>query len=201
MNLSPDSPSTRCAVALKEWSVAVRALELGRQILLIRKGGLLDAEGNFSVEAARFFFAPTKWHQDANLLKPIHHDLLESDAPPQRGVLRLPAWAEVAQVWSLEASDETIEEKLMQLEHIWSTRYLDVRLNYQSAKPVQIVALRVHVLEAPHVVALQPEYSGCKSWIELESGLELSPSHPALADETFARELEKVRRVLEHGKC
>lgn len=201
MNPSFNLPSTRCALALKEWSVAVAALERGRQILLIRKGGLLDAEGSFQVEAARFFLSPTKWHQNANLLKPAHHDLLESDASPQRGVLHLTAWAEVAQVWSLDARDEYIEEKLMQLQHIWSTRYLDVRLNYQSDKPVQVLALRVHVLQVPHEVESRPEYSGCKSWIELESALELSPSTPALDDEIFERELNQARRVLEDGKC
>jgi hypothetical protein len=182
---------------LKEWSVACRALEEGRQIILLRKGGLLDAEGAFELEAARFWLCPTKWHQDANLLKPAHRDLLENDVPPAREVLQLSAWAEVAQVWALDVRESATENKLAQLEHIWSTRYLDVRLGYQPDKPLLIVALRVQVTSAAHVVAARPEYFGCKSWIELEKPLSTGPSRPALCDEAFAERLETARRVLD----
>lgn len=183
--------------ALKEWSVACRALETGRQIVLLRKGGLLDAEGSFALEATRFWLCPTKWHQDANLLQAAHHDLLQNDEPPAREVLRLAAWCEVAQAWALDVQDHATQDKLAQLDHIWSERYLDVRLGYQPEKPIVVMALRVHTIARPHVVPAQPEYFGCRSWVELESPLSTENSHSVLDDAVFASRLAAMRRVLD----
>jgi hypothetical protein len=192
--------ASTCAIALKEWSVSCRALEEGRQILLLRKGGLLDAEGIFNLEYSRFWLAPTKWHQDAGLLKPSHHDLLQSDVLPARGVLRFSAWAEVVQLWSLDAREAAAEDKLMRLDHIWSERYLDVRLGYRPEKPIVILALRVHVLATPHLVEARPEYSGCRSWIELDMPLDTCvdthDSRAAPGDEEFKQQLNAARQVL-----
>ena len=55
---------------LKEWSVVVEALREGRQILLLRKGGIQDREGRFASTADEFFFIPGFEHQKAELLKP-----------------------------------------------------------------------------------------------------------------------------------
>ena len=41
-------------VALKEWAVAIRALREGRQVMLLRKGGIREAEGEFVVVAGTF---------------------------------------------------------------------------------------------------------------------------------------------------
>lgn len=181
-----------CNIALKEWSVACRALEEGRQILLLRKGGLLDAEGAFELEYSHFWLMPTKWHQEANLLKLEHHDLLRSDSPPAREVFRLSSWAQAERVWTLDARDPQAIVKLGRWPHIWSTRYLDVRLGYQPEKPVVIVALRVHILPEPHEIEARPEYFGCKSWVELNQSLSLQPSRPVLDDEEFARRLDEI---------
>jgi hypothetical protein len=183
--------------ALKEWSVACRALEEGRQILLLRKGGLLDAEGTFALESARFWLCPTKWHQDANLLQAAHHDLLQNDEPPAREVLRLSAWCEVVQTWALDVQDHATRNKLAQLDHIWSERYLDVRLGYQTEKPIVVMALRVYAVAQPLVVSAQPEYFGCRSWIKLESPLPIENSNPVLNDAVFTSRLAAVRRVLD----
>jgi hypothetical protein len=188
--------STLCDVALKEWSVAIRALELGRQIVLIRKGGLLDAEGHFAVEHQRFWLSPTKWHQDAKLLKSEHHDLLQNDTPPSRELLSLRSWAEVAGSWRLDPEDASTIAKLSNLEHIWSSHYIDQRLSYLADKPLFVVALRVHVLDAPHEVESRPEYFGCKSWIDLHESLSTQPSQPAIDDATFAQHLNAIRNTL-----
>src|SRR2546422_7954614 len=56
-------------VALKEWAAVCRALEEGRQILLLRKGGILEAIGGFELEHPQFFLFPTYLHQNAQMLK------------------------------------------------------------------------------------------------------------------------------------
>ena len=40
--------------ALKEWAVVCRALEEGRQIVLLRKGGILEYREGFEVKHDKF---------------------------------------------------------------------------------------------------------------------------------------------------
>ena len=181
-----------CNIALKEWSATCRALELGRQIILLRKGGLLDAEGKFDLEYSGFWLAPTKWHEDASLVKPQHQDLLQP-APAARGVLRLASWAQVEKSWAVSFEER---EKLARLNHIWSTSYLDSRWNYQPELPIFCLALRVLKLPKILEVPMQPEYSGCRSWIEMDKTLSLENAQMALNDIEFVNALEQVERVL-----
>ena len=40
---------TTLSFALKEWNIAVKALEKGQTILLLRKGGIKEISGQFQV--------------------------------------------------------------------------------------------------------------------------------------------------------
>jgi len=183
---------TTSNIALKEWSATCRALELGRQIILLRKGGLLDAEGTFDLEHSGFWFAPTKWHQDTRLLKSEHQDLLKA-TPPAKGVLPLRAWARVEKSWAVSFEES---EKLSRLNHIWSNSYLDSRWNYQPERPIFCIALRVWKTPLEISVPMKVEYSGCRSWIEMHQSLSLQNLEPAVNDTEFFGALEQVERVL-----
>src|SRR6184192_2764781 len=56
-------------VALKEWASVCNALKDGRQMILLRKGGILEAIGGFELEHPQFFLFPTYLHQNAPMLK------------------------------------------------------------------------------------------------------------------------------------
>jgi len=185
-------------VALKEWSATCLALEEGRQIALLRKGGLQDEEGVFSLEHQRFWLLPTYLHQDETLVRPPHRDLLaKSRASRLEGenktVIALRLWAEVAYVYELR---EEREDALRAAPHIWSEAYLETRFDYRPDKPLLCVLLRVFARDEPHVLPFQPEYFGCRSWIDLPSSLE-TPSHPALDDARFNEKLNEWRALLE----
>ena len=60
----------RSATALKEWSSVVEALKSGRQVMLIRKGGLADRGKLFAVEETEFFLYPTYLHQQVEFVRP-----------------------------------------------------------------------------------------------------------------------------------
>jgi hypothetical protein len=60
--------------ALKEWAVAVEALERGETALVIRKGGI--REKAFAVAKRRFLLLPGYEHQRPELLKPEYRKLL-----------------------------------------------------------------------------------------------------------------------------
>ena len=56
-------------VALKEWSLALRAIREGRQTILLRKGGIVEETGAFDVVSDRFILFPTFYHQDPEILR------------------------------------------------------------------------------------------------------------------------------------
>lgn len=180
------------AVALKEWNATVSALEAGRQILLLRKGGLLDPEGIFAVEHSHFWLAPTRFHQDANLLKADDLHFL-GEPPTERKTLFLKSFAHVEKTWTVQVEDE---DKLQELHHIWSRSWLETRFDYQPENPLLVLALRVFILPQIHRIEARPEYFGCKSWIELEEPLEESGAQAALKPEEFSAQLEMAKQVL-----
>jgi hypothetical protein len=184
--------TTNLKVALKEWHATIAALERGRQILLLRKGGLLDPEGAFALEYSRFALAPTRFHQDETLVKPDAVSLLQM--PPRApGVLPVQSYARVEKTWTVPFEDS---EKLAQLDHIWSERWLESRFDYQREKPLLVVALRVFVLPAPFDLKLDARDSGCKSWIENSALPAVQNATPALGETDFALKLRAAERVL-----
>mgnify|MGYP001147120489 CR=1 FL=1 len=56
--------------ALKEWNVAVNALANGHTIMLLRKGGIREQRGNFTIAHQQVLLYPTFEHQQPHLLKP-----------------------------------------------------------------------------------------------------------------------------------
>ena len=64
---------TSLQVALKEWATVCTALENGRQILLLRKGGIYEAAGEFELQNRAFLLFPTYLHQNRKMLKPEAH--------------------------------------------------------------------------------------------------------------------------------
>ena len=55
--------------ALKEWAIAINALETGKTIMLLRKGGIREKGGSFRVAHNRVLLYPTYEHQQAVMLK------------------------------------------------------------------------------------------------------------------------------------
>ena len=183
-----------CNAILKEWAITCAALSQGRQIILLRKGGLLDEDGSFSLEHGQFFLLPTYLHQEMALVKPAHRDLFdiarpEADESARVAILR--HFARVEAIWQLDLRDE----KLLKLApHIWSDQYLDLRFGYQSDKPLGCVALRLYELDAPLRYELAPADRGCRSWIETPKPLE-SGATPALDDASFGEALDELSEL------
>src|SRR5688500_5054181 len=56
-------------VGLNERPTVCTSIEAGRQIVLLRKGGIWESAGAFEVEHKRFLFFPTYVHQKPEMLK------------------------------------------------------------------------------------------------------------------------------------
>ena len=59
----------RKPIALKEWAAAIKALENGTQIFIMRKGGIIEETRDFRVQSEAFYLYPTYEHQRKELLK------------------------------------------------------------------------------------------------------------------------------------
>lgn len=188
-----------CDVALKEWSVTCRALAEGRQIVLLRKGGLLDEDGVFHLEYSRFWLQPTALHQEEALVKPQHRDLFaaaqaERAKGENREFITLRLFAAVSDVFALH-EDET--DRLREAPHIWSNTYLDTRFNYKPEHPLLCVLLRVYQVSQAIQLPMQAQWAGCRSWIELPQPLAHHHARPALDDAQWQRQRRSWQQILQ----
>src|SRR5436853_3442687 len=71
-------------IALKEWAVVCDEVLAGRQVVLLRKGGILEQRKGFQIEHETFFLYPNTEHQSREQLKPEHHAKLDGYGPPAR---------------------------------------------------------------------------------------------------------------------
>ena len=53
---------------LKEWATVVKALENGKQTVILRKGGILETASGFEIESKKFLLFPNFLY--FNLLSP-----------------------------------------------------------------------------------------------------------------------------------
>ena len=192
LDTSPKMISTR--TALKEWAVACEALGRGRQILLLRKGGIREEHREFRVEHAEFLLFSTYEHQRPDLLKPQARSelatVLAARGPAGRVELRY--FATVAEVFEVTASEQLAAVAPL---HVWSEDYALERLRWRPLKPLQLLALRVHLLAKPAQGPLLAEYGGCTSWVTLAEPV-VEGVRPVLDEAAFAEQLARVRRAL-----
>ena len=178
-------------VALKEWDTVCRLLVEGRQVLLLRKGGISDVDGTFVMKHRRFLLFPTFVHQKGELIQPWASDAFRPmDEEPAD--VRLPGWAEVTHV---EQADDAAVQRLTD-QHCWSEAQIDLRLNYRPGQPTYVALLRMHRLPEPVRVANHGDYAGCVSWVPLHEAIDLTGSEPALDDEAYGQACNKVLDVL-----
>ena len=178
--------------ALKEWAVAVKALETGATALVVRKGGI--REKAFAVEDSRFLLLPGYEHQRPELLKPEHRGLMDgiSDLSDD-GPLRFTSFAEVHAAYEVS---EAADLEALDAHHVWTPEYAESRFKWRPKKPLTVLVLRAHLLAEPVELAYRDEYGGCKSWIELAEPVSAGGSRPALPDAEFERLASPALEVL-----
>jgi hypothetical protein len=177
--------------ALKEWAVVCRALEDGRQSVLLRKGGILEYRQGFEVKHDRFLLFPTFEHQSKEHLQPDYAGMLDEVAQPPDGINVLTSYAEVKQVRELQ--DPSVLKKLSRY-HVWGESYVNARLAYNPRKPMSVILVRVYKLDSPITVSTKEEWAGCRSWVPVD--LAAGGGRPAISDATFDRISGEVAEAL-----
>ena len=182
---------TQCAMALKEWATVLEAMARGEQLVLIRKGGLIEPGSGFEVVSESFVLYPTFEHQVVNYLRPPYRRYFE-EAVQRRapeGHVRLELFG--VAVVSRRSDDPAIVERLSPF-HVYNQDFVSQRLKWQPDQPLVIVVVRVFRLAAPHLLTVVPRYAGCKSWVELDSPIPLNGARPVLDDVTFQQRMHDL---------
>lgn len=173
--------------ALKEWAVTVDALLAGETILLIRKGGIRDAKGQFTVQARRVLLLPTYEHQRSDLLKPAFTQV--PAAPEITDTVRFTGWAEITHVVALQSP--VALERLYPW-HMWNQAFIEQRLQWQPQRPLYLLLLRSHRLPQPVSIPQRPEYGGCRSWITLAEPVDISASQPVIKLDAYDAQVAQI---------
>lgn len=181
---------TQLRQALKEWAIAIEALETGKTIMLLRKGGIREAGGHFQAKYRQVWLYPTYEHQKPQLLKPEYAASVE---PVESGwhpkTVSISSYAEITEV--LPISDRAIV-KALQNYHIWNQQAIAERLNWKSDRPLFILLLKIYRLPQPQVIPFDKTYRGCRSWIELTKPLSTAELIPVIDEYSYQRQVEEI---------
>jgi hypothetical protein len=183
--------------ALKEWTVAVKALEQGKMILLLRKGGIREQGGNFSVEHRRVLLYPTVEHQKPELLKPesaIQVQAVVSGTHPDD--IKISSWADITHILPLNFSVAKMMIDRLDTFHIWTKQWVYDRLNYKPKKPLYLLLLRTYLLPQSISIPNHASYKGCRSWLDLNQFISLENSSVVLTDNQYNQQVDQIQHLL-----
>ncbi len=181
-------------IALKEWAIVCDEVLAGKQVALLRKGGILEQKKGFAIEHETFFFYPNTEHQSREQLKPVFHARLDSYGPPARvsGKITIAGFGRVVDI--VKTTDGA---KLRALEPItcWTQALFDMRINYKPEKPNFVVTVRAYTLPRSIEVPYHEDYAGCHSWVPLKQELDATGT-PVLSDEAFEAARAAVLKIV-----
>jgi hypothetical protein len=175
-------------VALKEWDTVCRALQLGRQMILLRKGGIREAGAGFELEYREFLLFPTFVHQNRPSLKASAHAEF-SPASQEPSQVTISAAGSVSDIIELKsrAQMEAIDD-----EHVWEKPLIAMRFNYKPENPLYLLLVRAYRLPEPVAMENTPVYAGCKSWVPLAQAVSTGDATAVLDDVRYEQRRKSV---------
>jgi hypothetical protein len=176
-------------IALKEWAVVVEALGAGRQLFLLRKGGIAESKRGFELRHRQFVFFPTWEHQQRDGIQAEFHGLFDGIETGSSDKVDIRYLAQVTDI--LQAPPRAQMERLRR-HFIWADSYLRMRYGYRPDLPLFTVLLRVFRLPQSIEIPNDRRYAGCRSWVELYSDLLVENAQAVIE----TREFESARSTL-----
>jgi len=190
-----DSLPPQLNVALKEWAVVCDALGDGRQIMLLRKGGIQESIGGFELEHSAFLLFPTYLHQNVAMLKPpVADKIMARGAEPEKITLSL-----AATVYAIHKIAARRQVDLLDEQHIWAKGLIDMRFDYRPKNPLYLLVVRVYRLAEARTIDNLPAYAGCKSWVPLEAPVRCEGAEPVLSEGQFSERCRIVEAAMGEG--
>jgi hypothetical protein len=182
----------QCQYALKEWSVTIDSLLAGRQILLLRKGGIHEQRDGFKVEHRDFFLFPSYLHQHPRALHASFRFNLDGPDGSKTPTVVLNTFARVQELIPISNV-----EALRGLDGLHTLNWATVmeRFSYRNRPGLNLLLLRVYRLPVPHQIQNLESYDGCVSWVELEQSLSVTDAEPVLDGGLFEDHVQNIRRL------
>ena len=173
--------------ALKEWAIAVKAIEQGKQFVLLRKGGILDQ--GFNIASDKFLLFPTHEHQHEQYVRDEFKGWFKDIANKHT----ITSAASIAKVY--ETFDK---DKLLRLSkyHIYNEDFIDYRLSIYKDKPVKVIVVRGYMLDEPIIIEDKPEYAGCRSWINISINAKVR-EEPIVSNNRFNDILADIEVIMD----
>jgi hypothetical protein len=175
------------SVGFKEWALVCEALGAGKQSVLLRKGGIAEGRDGFGFRHPEFFLFPTFFHEQVVKVR-------TADAIPatRKGEIEIRYFAklEVQQ----EITDWTEATALEPL-HILAESVVRERFEYKGAG-LHVALVRVFRLEPSWVLADEPAYGGCRSWVNLPQCPNEIRLEPVVIDRAHEQRIRTIRATL-----
>jgi len=175
--------------------VVVDALGSGDQIIILRKGGISEGRSGFQIDHTRFFLFPTLFHQQRESVQPAAQIRYDRLAPKlSANSVRLEFFAEVVDWKFLDSFDAA---RRLRAQHIWREEVVRQRFDWGRSKSIYAMAVRVFRRPLPVELPMRAEYSGCKSWVDLDQVISVEGAQPVLMDREFEKKLHALHTALE----
>lgn len=176
---------------LKEWDSLCRLLGEGRQIFLLRKGGIVEKGDVFSMRSPNFVLLPTHEHQSEYDFKPLFQESVRTGPGPAGP---FPA-THAALADDVRRVTREQARALLPLS-VWSDAYLEKKLAYRPDQPLHLVVLRVFKSASPGVIPADPGYAGCVSWVALNAPIPTQAYAPVLTAADFAARRQELLKAI-----
>ncbi len=174
------------ATAFKEWQVVCDALASGRQVILLRKGGIHEGREGFSFAHDSFFLFPTRFHAQLDQVR-------EGDFQPEKewepgDLIEIQHYVEVLFAVTLENWEQVAG---LLPHHIYTEQTIKERFDWSgkgmAAGSIHLALVKVSQLETPWRLEYEKRFGGCRSWVELPEPPErlLSTANPVLEKVDF----------------
>lgn len=179
-------------IALKEWAITCRALRDNRQIVLLRKGGILEARNGFQIAHDRFLLFPTYLHQSLPQVKTdVHHWFEAATVEPAKIIINTAC--EVTDIIKLKSRAQmtAIDDY-----HIWTQPLIDLRFDYKPQNPLFLLLVRAYQLDKDVIIDNTPRHAGCKSWVAITDAISTGGAIPTMPDEQFDEMRQRILTAL-----
>jgi len=171
--------------AFKEWHLIIEALCAGDQSIILRKGGISENPGGFDpVAARRFWLFPTHFHAQREKTKPsaAHRFPPAFDSSADASFVTLRAFAEVTRHAFL---DHWPAIAALDAYHAWTEAAVREKFDWNQPPGLHFFIVRVHLLDTPLRLPLNPSMGGCTSWIQIPPDFTTLTAKPVLSDARF----------------
>lgn len=175
--------------AFKEWHVVVDALGRGDQIVIMRKGGIDEGANGFEIKHRRFWLFPTQFHQQKDFVIPSAATRVIP--PAKEDIIPIQFHCEIIDYCELTRTEQI--EKIRS-QHIWKDEVLVQRMT--SGEKDQLHALLVRVSQLPKAIEIpmDDQYGGCRSWIHLNTNLEVDNCTPVLGKDLLEKKIQDFKQ-------